>query len=453
MTWRSVLFGLALAVLASTACWGDDDDAPPAASVTPAGQIATSTAFPEGTSTPRPTSTPAATPAAMVEGGLQYNGFQLFGEFTYAAPIEFPENLMLLVETGCSQCDGPTRALYRVWRNAGETHVELLIDASISDHENAEILGFALTPDTSTIVVSVCTAGICPRLGGLDPESQMTLYRSSDGGATWSALLTTGPGEAVFPRAITPDGIVVEDISGDGPRYLDGGAIEVPAGAGQLQYESRRVGALQWDADDGSRIVDAKGATIAVVEPGGRIGSLAYDPREGEPRPVISWREDGRTEPGWLITRMRDDNSLAGFNSVEYVMPAVILSDSSVLGLLTLAGSLIGGTVGYIDVERGVLTPIAGALIEEPFGDGQLAMGRNALQAAIEGPFLRVTTSTPCVDIHADTTVQSEVLTCAVDGVLVHDLDSSVTVGQQTWQHVRLLDGREGYAASEHVTE
>jgi hypothetical protein len=119
---------------------------------------------------------------------------------------------------------------------------------------------------------------------------------------------------------------------------------------------------------------------------------------------------------------------------------------------MTLPGALIGGTVGFIDVERGVLTPIAGRLLAEPFGDGQTGRGRNALQAAVEGPFLRVTTTTPCVDIVAGTTSQSEVLTCAVDGVLVHDLGSSVSVGGQEWRRVRLLDGREGYAASEHVT-
>jgi hypothetical protein len=148
---------------------------------------------------------------------------------------------------------------------------------------------------------------------------------------------------------------------------------------------------------------------------------------------------------------MRDDYSLEGFNSVEVVMPVVVLSDSSVIGTLTLPGSLIGGTVGFIDVERGVLTPIADRLLDEPFGDEQTGRGRNALLAAIEGPFLRVTTTTPCESIHANTAVESEELVCAVDGVLVRDLGTTVTVGQQTWRHVRLLSGREGYIAGDAV--
>jgi hypothetical protein len=452
MALRLLLAVLAAVAVLSAACFGDDDDGPQA-SPTPAGagSIATLTPAPERTATPRPVATQTQTPPATptTGGDIGYTGFELFGDFTYASPAEFPENLMLLIETGCTQCDGPTEALYRVWRNEGETHVEKLIDASISDSDNVRITSYALTPDLAEIVVTVCTD--CGGQGGPLLESPSTFYRSLDGGITWEMLLMVGPGEPALVRALTPAGIVVEGLDG-ALKYLEGDAIEPPAGTDGLWYESRRLGALVWEADGGSRLLDAAGATIAVVEPGARIGSVAFENVGGAPRPVASWREKGRAEPGWLITRMRADYSLAGFNSVEYVMPAVVLSDSSVLGLLTLPGNLIGGTVGYIDVERGMLTPIAGALIEEPFGDGQLPRGRNNLQAAVEGPFLRVTTTTPCADIRAGTTIDSELLTCASDGVLVHDLGESVTIGQQEWRHVRLLDGREGYAPAEVVT-
>jgi hypothetical protein len=450
---RRLLLVLALysiAILAA-ACFGDEDDEP-SGSPTPAGAIATQTPAPEVTSTPRPSVSPSPGPSPTAGGGIEYNGFRLFGDFTYADPIDFPENLMLLIETGCTQCDGPTEALYRVWRNSGGTHVEKLLDATISDFEDAYITSFALKPDLSDVVVGVCTASHCGGVGPQAPDSRITFYRSQDGGVTWTPIHTTSLGGVEIVRAITPDGIVVERIQDGTFYYLGGVEVVPPEDADGLSYETRRAGMLQWQAAGGSELIDAAGATIAVVEPGGFIGSAAFELGEASPRPVVGWREDGQAETGWHITRMRDDFSLAGFHATEYVLPAVILSDSSVLGLMTLPGSLIGGTVGFIDIERGVLTPFGGRLLDEPFGDGQTARGRNALQAAVEGPFLRVTTTTPCVNIRAGTTGESEELTCALDGVLVHDLGTTVTVGQQTLRHVRLLDGREGYIPAEVVT-
>jgi hypothetical protein len=450
MAARFVPLVLALVGAALLACGGGDDSTEP--TTTPAGAIATGTPGAESTPALQPgaASTVTPTPGPGPEGGLAYNGFHIFGEFEYAQAVDFPENVMMVIETGCTQCDGPTEALYRVWRNEGEAHVELLIDARISGAENASITGFALRPDLSDIVVAICTD--CGSGGRPVAESPATLYRSRDGGTTWTGLADTAPGEAVVPRAITADGLVVESLGGNGLRYLDGRTIEAPAGANQLAFESRRVGALWWQADDGSRIVDAAGETIAIVEPNGTISSLAYEPNPGEWRAVTGWREANAPSSGWNVTRLLTDASLGGFHADEYVLPVALLDNGSVLGTVSLPGSLIGGTIGFIDVDRGVLTPIAGELLGPPFGNGQTGTGRNALQAALEGSFLRVKTGSTCVSIRADPRSQTAPVMCAADGVLVHDLGSTVTVGAQKWQKVRLLEGSEGYILEENVT-
>jgi hypothetical protein len=71
---------------------------------------------------------------------------------------------------------------------------------------------------------------------------------------------------------------------------------------------------------------------------------------------------------------------------------------------------------------------------------------------AVQGPFLRVVAAVNCVPIRADIRVQSSELTCAADGTLVYDLESTVTIGGQEWSSVRLLDGRRGFAVSSYFT-
>ena len=444
-----VLFGLMVATLA--ACGGDDDDAPDA-SATPAGAIATRTPAPERTPTPRAASTPSVTPTPDREGRMPYTGFQLFGDFETRDPVDFPEDLMMLVETGCTQCDGPTQALYRVWRNDGETHVEHLIDAGISGSENTYITSFALKPDMSDIVVTICTD--CGGRGRPLTASPVTVFRSMDGGRSWSSIYTTERGHQVFAQAITSKGIVTTDFGGENLRYLDGDEIERPEDAEELHYEARRAGELWWIAGEGSEVLNADGTTLAIVEPGATIDSVVIRWDWRQPRPVTSWSEaqSGPRFGGWNVTMLTSDYGQLGFNSDIYVSPVVILDDGSILGRLSSEEIPYGGTIGFIDASTGDLTPIHGPLREEPFGNGEFASGRNALQAAVEGPFLRITTGTPCVEIRTGTDSQAEALTCAADGVLVHDLDSTVTVGAQTWHKVRLLDGREGYVGAEDVS-
>ena len=69
--------------------------------------------------------------------------------------------------------------------------------------------------------------------------------------------------------------------------------------------------------------------------------------------------------------------------------PVVVLPDGRVFGNMTRDQNLVGSTIGQIDVTHGMLTPVQGALVEAPFGDGENPTGRNTLLGAVSGTFLR----------------------------------------------------------------
>jgi hypothetical protein len=283
-------------------------------------------------------------------------------------------------------------------------------------------------------------------------SSSVVVYRTIDGGVTWREILRTQRGDVEFAQAITEDGIVLAKLGG-GLSYLRGDAIEPPPGASGLLHGSDRAGGLLWLGEDRSVVLDSDGVRVAAVEPGSLISAVAggsLDPA----RTAVGWGIGyvGGPFDGWAVTRPGPDGRLTGFRLDTYVAPVKEFFDGTLLGILSTEASPFGGTIGYIDASRGILTPIHGALVESPFGDGQAPAGRNDLMGAVQGPFLRVVAAENCVPIRADIRVQSSELTCAADGTLVYDLESTVTIGGQEWSSVRLLDGRRGFAVSSYFT-
>ena len=453
----ALLLLLGLVSLAFAGCSGGSN--PEGATPTAAGGIATATSIPETTPTsalsPSPTEAPASPTAQSPateptqKPELVYSGYQIYGDFKTADAIDFPENLMTVIETGCIQCDGPTDALYRVWRNSGDTHVEKLIDAGYSGSDDSRITSFALRPDLSQIVVTICTECESKALA----NSPVTLYESRNGGVTWQVLTTTDPGDAIFVEAVTEQGIIVDTLGGGKLRYFNGDAITPPAGAEYLIYDSHSSGALHWALDGGSTVLDGQGDKIAQVEPGSRVTAIATGDASDPP---VTW-EEGDSNParnfvGWNITTVGPDGKLAGFRSDAFALALERLRSGALIGDMTDGPGSTAQTIGFIDLAKGVLTPIHGPLLDPPFGNGDRPLGRNSLAGAVEGPFLRVTTGTPCVSVRVGTDVQAQELTCAVDGTLVYDLHVDVTVGAQRWLRVRLLDGREGFADARYLT-
>ena len=97
--------------------------------------------------------------------------------------------------------------------------------------------------------------------------------------------------------------------------------------------------------------------------------------------------------------------------------------------------------------------PLDGALhpLGEPFTGADFAVGRNHIVAFQTGPFARVVNTGSCLNIRDGTSLNSNVLTCAADGVLLRDSGDRVAEGGITWARVTTPAGAEGWAATGYL--
>jgi len=186
---------------------------------------------------------------------------------TLGQATELPPDVALLLETGCFQCDGPATGLIRVTRSAeGAGERELLVSAgahvlygqegatlayfagdlpipreAIQTEKGEElyepyVTGIAVSADGSEIVVSVC---VHPGCGvGKEasfPPGRSALYRSVDGGQTWSGFGEIDGG-MVLGIVAPGEVLVMSQVSQDGPPdvylYPGGERVERPPMAG-----------------------------------------------------------------------------------------------------------------------------------------------------------------------------------------------------------------------------
>ena len=194
--------------------------------------------------------------------------------------MELPEDVALIIETGCYQCDGPPTGLYRLYRDAsGEAADRRALyprglgapAATVATTEEASvdesyITGLALSDDASQIVAGVCTRGYCGGLGFPTADAQTTLYRSSDGGVTWTQFgLFDGGG---WVTAITNDGVVVSGPYGPeeqpAPKFTlfpSGEPVQLPPGPTGYWPLTLPGGELAWRTEDG-RLLRSDGSDV-----------------------------------------------------------------------------------------------------------------------------------------------------------------------------------------------
>ena len=199
-------------------------------------------------------------------------------------PAEFPDDVALIVETGCYGCDGPTSGLLRVYRDAaGSFHRDtlftveqlglgprLVTDASGGRDRTSRhmSMNYALSADASRAVVGVCTRGFCVELGD-EPsaDAQTTLFRSLDGGATWEQWGTLDGERRSYRHAGTTDVLLARDEGGPSrfEMFPGGEAIEPPADADALAWPlALPEGELLWPANDG-RLLHSDGSVFVDI--------------------------------------------------------------------------------------------------------------------------------------------------------------------------------------------
>ena len=439
------LFPAALATLTLlVACSGDaaNDASPtPTASRTSAPIVDTPTAGPSATGAP---------PA----------------DITIGDAVDFPDNVALIVETGCWQCDGPATGFVRVYRRPdGSIAQDILFTVDQlnlpDDGDNAEpsILDFEIKHDASEIVVAVCVTGFCGGLGPAAPGAAAKLYRSTDGGVTWAEWadwpldhwmiglvadgVLAGHWTNIPQKPEDPDTTPSSQWEYDAVVLPEGRLIEQPAAADpEVWPVVTELGEVWWPADNG-RLLRGDGS-VALTLPG-RV-TYASNPI-GLPKSgiAVSWYPGG--VGGRLLSfyhsglveadELEYDTTLSGITHAGPLDPKSgtlygnIEAYSAVVPLPTPLG--FGLVPALIDVHTFTAHPIV-----SPFLDGTsiLPNGRNRIVAVQRGPFARVTTPGSCLNVRAEPSLSAEVLDCLADGVLLFADSRTTEVDGVAWLEV-----------------
>jgi len=396
-------------LLIIAACGNDETQPAPTASVGPA------------TRTPLASPTPTASITPEVIDGVEVLPLR-FGE-----EVELPADIALIIETGCFSCDGPTTGLFRVYRNAlGQVRTDALFavealglpprgvgqDKEIKQPLEPYIHSYALNSDASEIVVSVCTRGECAGIDPASPDAQTTLYRSLDGGVTWSQLADLDGGAGVI--AIANDGVVVSGAYSEeeaAPRltlFPSGGPVQPPPEASEAWPLSLPSGELIWPTggrllrSDGSEFLDL-GEDVTAVNIWRK--NIQLDP-SGERLAIVWWTQGPRqTVQDYLGVGTTDGRLSHVFSVPGYAGVGGWVDSNLLLGNASFSPEELGAPdsnfFGYLpalyDLGAGQLHPVMQPFLDPPFG-GQ----RNHIQAVLHGPFARVVNTGACLNVRQE---------------------------------------------------
>jgi hypothetical protein len=365
--------------------------------------------------------------------------------------------------------DGGSNDLVRVWRGSGgELHERHLIDF-IDTKNPVHVVGDA---SMMTLVAAVCPAGLCGLGVSAGPDNDanhaivvshaqnpgsdtnQVLYRSTDGGITWSNYGTLPPGAQM--NGITGDQILVTRPPVSARHFYLYPTMEAVSSPSNITdpYPIVSDGAVEWvsNASHGP-IYDSDGDLLfsPVMDAFPNASFVGALPN-GDGRSFFTWMETKAKSPkGYIALMGADGQARAVYGedaNLGHTYWAAPLSEAQIIGtVLKVDPTSRDGAFGLalFDLQSGSVHPIDG--LTQPDG-GELTP---FLSTVTTGSFAMVNTGGDCLNVRAEASTNSKSLGCFADGVLLHLRDQEAEGDSQAWLSVTTPSGAEGWASAEFL--
>ena len=424
--------GGALVILLGVGCSSKET---PTATVGPTvagSSSATPTASVEATSAP---SSVAAT--ATAEAGPTVEPVEIEQGW-----FELPANVAVVI--------AENERLVRLHRTIEGT-IEERVLFDITEHGGTRVLSFgtfkAPTSLQGQLAVSVCTGSGCGGMVTTSEVTNVTIFRSRDGGVTWEAneldevwvIVEAEATDQLILRSLRPDGAATTQFEW----WPSGEAVERPIGDSRLRDpEILPDGQVAWWAPSG-RLLDSDGSELLDLGAGG--DGLSVLPEPGGKRLAVIWREFG--EWRWSVA----EPAGAGYEITRTFAAPIPMAPVAWLGETQW---LMTGN--YRETQLTIRDPGHLATVFDfsgvparvmPFGED---LGSGWAVAAQVGPFAEVRAGEgDCLNIRSGPSLDDEVLECVADGVLL----AQVAPPGGDWTEVRAPSGVAGWASSEFLAQ
>ncbi|MBE0609991.1 MAG: hypothetical protein IH609_11450 [Dehalococcoidia bacterium] len=411
---------------------------------------------------------PGGTPATPPAGLEQIGGIDV-RELTLGPETSLPDDLAVYLGPAPWAADSFPILLWRVYRgHDGTIRRDDLFANAKAQFGPLAIVGWAASESFGEIVFVACQEGRCRGVAVGGWEGEFDVYRSTDGGITWSAF---GQVSAMtFPRAVTPAGVIMAEWQGRDaaerpvfrfflhpsgkevappvpytePRLVPGiGVVWEPA------YQDRKFGA--------EPVYDASGAAIATAQPdpnlearlaariadGTLYGVWNYVPdRPADPHPRTAYlgQVDAAGRPVALFTPQR----VATWNGPYFAGAGLLLGN---VELPVPAGSATPFDVpaAFIDLSTGRVLPL------RELDEGLETNQQPLVRGAALGRVARVATGSDCLHVRESPSASASSLGCYRDGVLLFERGETHIEGATTWVAVTAPDGQDGWASAEFL--
>lgn len=264
----------ALAVVLLAACTSEGDTTQ-TTTPTPTA-TATATTTPVATETPTPTATasPTSSPTDAPDRA-----------WTLGEPMPLPEDVTLVLGTGCWQCGGQ----YSTYETFDASGRRVLYEG---DEEEVHVAAYLDAPEH--LYLATCRPN-CNGYEGQHAGTTTVLYESFDRGGSWQSLGEPGPVRAILGP--TGDGeVFIVDSSDEVVRYPSGEVLPRPEGALEDSFPLFVDGQVAWNTADGT-LIDATGDEVLDYSGIGNDAQVAnVEPSRGG-RVLVRWYN--RQESGW----------------------------------------------------------------------------------------------------------------------------------------------------------